>query len=548
MKKYLLLSAFAIINFVNFAQDLPEFEGEIKWSELFSVNRKVSAPEIIGHDGQNVYLMRYIKRKRFLEKYNIKTLQLQKSVEIILEYKNKDLELSSYFMFGNTPLLNTTFYNRDTKTTHSFFQVVNTNSLLISEPRPVGKNEVPEVKGVRNKIAMAQVGYETFSSSVLISDDRALAFISEPIYGEVDKDTKMPTVKGFRGKIYDDKLNLVAENDYNLPYDRFSVVQTKFSNSGLLYVAGYQTSIEEQGLLKRDQVILGKLEILVLDLERGEIEILNVDVTNRKIREFSFLIDDKDAVIISGLISKKGGGVSGGFYTKYDANFKEVSSNVVDFEDDFVTQDWSDRQKKKLEKSNSKKRKKGEKESQPDFYKYQLRDLILKPNGSLTLLAEQYYVRVVTTTYTDSQGNMRTKTTYYYYYNDVIVMNFSPSGKLEWKTLIDKYQVSVNDGGYYSSFFTVLENNDINVIFNDRESNSVDKEGLTKQELKALKRSTVGVRVLVDEEGNQSREKLFEFEENGLKLVPKICDQADEESVFLYARSRHGDKLGAINW
>ena len=131
---------------------------------------------------------------------------------------------------------------------------------------------------------------------------------------------------------------------------------------------------------------------------------------------------------------------------------------------------------------------------------------------------------------------------------DVIAVNFNAEGEILWKSVIDKYQVSTNDGGYYSSFFSVVDGNEISIIYNDRESNSVDTDGMTKQQKKKLKRKTVGVRVLIDSEGQTSKEKLFEFEEGGLRLVPKICEDADEEMVFMYARGRKGDKLGVIEF
>ena len=81
-------------------------------------------------------------------------------------------------------------------------------------------------------------------------------------------------------------------------------------------------------------------------------------------------------------------------------------------------------------------------------------------------MAEQFYIRVVTTTTTSANGGTTTTTTYYYY-NDIIALNFDENGELVWKTVIDKYQMSVNDGGYYSSFFTILQGNDINIIYND---------------------------------------------------------------------------------
>ncbi len=551
MKKITLFLILLISVATSFSQDIPEFEGEVSWSELFGVSKKVGSPDILGHDGEFIYLSRYIKRDRFIEKYNIRNLRLEQSMELNLEYKGKELTLINQFMYGETPVLYTSFYNKKTKINHSFIQTINKNTLAVSAPVPVSKTKVPTGKGIMGKVSMSVSGSSGgFSGTFLISENKELGFTKEVEYADQKKKGEALKTISTIGRLYDEDLKLLVENNFELPYQSFLIVETKLSNNGLVYMAGYQTSVEEDAsrVIKRDVTVYGQLEILVLEIESGDIEVLEVAVDDREVKAFTFRVNDDDGVVVSGLIGKEDGGVSGGFYVSYNSNLKETSANFIDFEEDFITQGWSVKTKEKLEKKNKKKKKKGEKETKPTFYDYRIRDLIQKPDGTTTLLAEQYYMRVVTRTYTDSQGNVRTTTTYYYYYKDIIALNFDNDGELVWKSVIDKYQVSTNDGGYYSSFFTVVDDNDINIIYNDRESNSVDTEGMSKQQKKQLKRKTVGVRVLLNEEGATSKEKLFEFEEGGLRLVPKICSDANEDLVFLYARSRKGDKLGVIRW
>ena len=552
MQKVLLtfLSLFLVIINSSAQDELEEFTGEIRWSQLFEVSKRVSAPDILGHDGEYAYLMRYVKRKRVLEKYSLRNLTLEKSVEIELEYKGQDLMLKNQFMYGNTPVLYTSFFNKKLNTNYSFVQTINPNTLVVSAPIPVSETKVPKSKGLLGNLSNSSGVGSYLSGSFLISDDRELGFIAESVYADQEKKGDEFKTMSTIGRLFDSKMNLLIENSYELPYESFSVAKTKVGNNGLIYMAGFQTGteVDESRLIKRTSTTYGDLEILVLDLESGDIEILVVDIADRKVRGFTFDINEKDEIIVAGFIGKETGGISGTFYSRYDSNLKEKGASFEDFEEDFITQDWSDRTKEKMDKKNKKKAKKGEKKTEPAFYQYIVRDLIQKPDGTTCLLAEQYYMRVVTRTYTDSQGNTRTTTTYYYYYKDVIALNFDADGELLWKSIIDKYQVSTNDGGYYSSFFTVVDGNDISIVYNDRESNSVDTDGMTKQQKKALKKKTVGVRVLIDSEGNTSKEKLFEFEEGGLRLVPKLCEDADEEMVFMYARGRRGDKLGVIEF
>ena len=163
------------------------------------------------------------------------------------------------------------------------------------------------------------------------------------------------------------------------------------------------------------------------------------------------------------------------------------------------------------------------------------------------MLAEQYYVREVTRTYTDSQGNTRTTTTYYYYYNNIIAVNFDKNGNYEWKKTIRKHQISTNDGGYYSSYFVVQNGNDVNIIYNDQESSLENKEEASTKVTVTRNKNIIGLQVTVSENGEISKGKLFSFEdENAMRLVPKVCENTGNGLVFLFAKGKKGNMLGTL--
>jgi len=101
-----------------YAQDT-EFTGTINWSVLFEVNNNTS-PDIIGQDGSSIYLSRFIKGDRHIEKYSLANLSLISSVEIELEYNEKELMLVNQFMYGGSPTLLTAFYKKKTKKSYLF--------------------------------------------------------------------------------------------------------------------------------------------------------------------------------------------------------------------------------------------------------------------------------------------------------------------------------------------------------------------------------------------------------------------------------------------
>ena len=520
-------------------QTTADFEGEISWSELFKVNRKVGSPEIIGQDGTHVYIIRYIKKKQFLQKYKLSNLSLVSSVLLSIEYNGKRLTIIDQFMFNETPVIHTSLFDSKKRKTYTFLQSINPKSLVISRPTKLSELDVPKRKGFI-KVTPLSVRMGT-SNPIIISEDGQLAFINT---GGISQEAKNGTeiVSNRNGKLLDADFEVLFESDYKLPYVNFEILETKLSNDGLLYIAGHQIERVKNTyrLHTRTSLIKGDLEIFVLDIETGDMESLKVDLDGKIIEGFTFKIAEDGSIIVSGLTGIEGSGVSGTFYASYEPDLSEIGISYTDFEPDFITTSWSKKAKKKLERKQNNDKKKGKEKTKPEFYDYIIKDLILKEDGTVTLLAEQFYIKVVTTTSTNASGQTTTRTTYYYYYNDIIVVNFDEDGEMAWKTLVKKRQVSTNDGGYYSSFFTLVNGNEISIIYNDRESNTVSTEGMTNAEIRKLKKNTIGKRVIIHENGEITHEKLFEFEERGLRIVPKVCSQINHEFVFLYARSYNG--------
>jgi hypothetical protein len=544
----LLILCFLLLPFVGFSQT--DLSKNVKWSELYEKSKKVAEPTVIGQDGENIYIIRFIKKKRYIEKYSLNSLTLKRSLLLELEYNDKDLTLIDQFMFDDQPTLYTNFYNKKTEKSYFFIQTVNTNTLTVGKPIKVAERDIQKSKGF-------MAGYTTsfrarYGAKMKRSEDGELG-----IFWTGKHEMKSPPKKGdpphktneFVGALYDANLKLKSEFEVKLPWDNFATTTSILSNDGIYYMLGYEYELGEEKKLLRNRVTIeaGQLHVVMVDTESGEIETVDIDTEEMEIEMLTFRLLSKGGFQVAGLTSEEEKGVSGTFAITFDDSFEEVNNNSHRFEDDFITTTWSDRSKKKLDKKNKKEDKKGKQKSVPVFYNYYIDHLIEKPDGTTTMLAEQYYVRVVTTTYTDSQGNMRTRTTYYYYYNDIIAVNFDTKGDFDWKTLVEKKQVSVNDGGYYSSYFVVPNENEINIVYNDSESNIEETEGLSAKEKKALRKNVIGVQVTLDAEGEQSKGKLFEFtEEVKMRLVPKVCTKAGDDIVFIYAKGKKGHKLGTI--
>jgi len=122
---------------------------------------------------------------------------------------------------------------------------------------------------------------------------------------------------------------------------------------------------------------------------------------------------------------------------------------------------------------------------------FPIQRLILRNNGGAVLVTEAAY----TSDYSYYDYFMQSFTNRIeYHFDDVVVISIDDTGEAEWSAVIDKDQISMDDGGYYSSFCSLLNSEELIVLFNDDISRdnqvigiTIDKSGEPKQQLTAKK-------------------------------------------------------------
>lgn len=119
------------------------------------------------------------------------------------------------------------------------------------------------------------------------------------------------------------------------------------------------------------------------------------------------------------------------------------------------------------------------KESKPEdhFGEVYVKDLILKSDGGVVLVAERY--KVVSQMY---QGHFNPRMPLpaaqaEYHYDDIIVLNINPDGSLGWGDVLYKRQFSRNDKGYMSSFFIMKNPEEIRFLYHDEIKSRNNKVG-----------------------------------------------------------------------
>ncbi|MCE3294772.1 MAG: hypothetical protein K0R65_486 [Crocinitomicaceae bacterium] len=347
--------------------------------------------------------------------------------------------------------------------------------------------------------------------------------------------------------VYDSDLEVVSEGEYELPYDadKVTITNNYLSNTGDYFLAA---KVYKAGDRKFFKSRLNLDKIVLMQVTPEGVEEFDLELKGGKfISDLSFSSDQNRLMTFTGLYSDASyTGVKGIFFLQLDFNKKSVTrEGWEEFSKDFITEGWSERAKKKAEKRAEKG--KGE----PELYEYDIRNIQTLKDGSMIGMLEQFFVREVTRT--DSRGN--TYTTYYYYYNDVIVYKVNKNGGFDWVKKVKKYQVSANDGGFYSSVASFHTDNKLVMLFNDNLKNYTesgtfidDNERFYPTSYK--KKTNTVAKVEIDlATGELERQTYFDRKETKAYAVPKkfTVDYTRKEMlmVLLYGKK---EKYGVLSF
>jgi len=522
MKKIFLILFSIAFTVLSTAQVSSRFAKNIKWKDI-EKSKKQPDPILVGNTDRELFFISNKKGKHTLQNFSVGSLLLKNSRLLELEFRKKKLHFIDSYMIGDNPVLLTSFYNKKTNTNYLFYHVVNPKTLMMGPPKVLAKKVFKKTKKAKRKVRSI---YSFEGITTTSSDDKSISFVTfpDPAKEELFEDK---VNKSYIAKIFDENFNEVNNFSYNFPFDNFDIRQTVVSKDGLAYIIVDKLVKDETVKKKRSpRFLIEDTYLLYIDVTSGESDFFKLELEDRNFSQIGLKTLRDGGLAISGLTEREGeSGVDGSFSIVYDKDMVEVNNSIESFEKDFITATWSNRAKKKIAKKNKKRDRRGKKKITPQFYNYYVDHIIELSDGSYTMLAEQYYVRVVTTTHRTANGGSYTTTTYYYYYNDIIAVNYDKKGEFQWKKRIKKHQVSTNDGGYYSSYFVVENDDDIEIIYNE---------------------GKVAVKVQLGPEGSIRKDNIIEFSERRMRLVPKQCGLLKDTGVFLYAKGKTGSKFGVL--
>ncbi len=493
---------------------------EVKWTKEKKSKKKFSLKKFIGFDNTGYYVWlstgsSYSKKDNLLH-YD-KKFNLDKSAQLNLGKGSKKKKVFTTLLLNDKLYLFTTFKNRKNKKHTLYLQTVNKKTL---QP---GK----ELK----KIASIDFGKKLFKNSgeftIKISKDstKVLVYYNLPI--------KKNESEKFGFKVFDQNMNELWQKDVTLPYVNklFEFESFIVDNQGNVHILG--KLYNEKRMAKRKGKVNYKYKILSYYNKGEELKKYDVRLKDKYINNVHLAINrDNNNLICAGFYSNKSDYIASGiYYLTIDHKTKNViKESFKPFDAEFLTQYLKKSKKKKV-----KKRMKKGKETGLLFY--ELNDIITRKDGSVVLIGEYNKIHRYTSTTTDGNGNMRTTTYTNYIFGNIIVVNVTPDGQIQWAQKVPKLQVSVNREGNFTSFATMVTDDHIYLIYNDNPKNlltSKNSKGKIYQ-LENPRKSIITVATL-DNNGKLSRGVIRKPQKSKLYLVTRGAVQLDDKNMVIFAK------------
>jgi hypothetical protein len=570
IKKY-LFALVCISSFVAFAQE-PEntlSRPPIQWSKEYEEPANSNLQKVIGTEGGGFYALRIHQKgvlgtgsiTAIIEYYDA-NMKLIRSKELDLEYKGKDRMLKDVVMLQGKLWLLSFFYNEKHEKTYLFAQRINNQTLTMSR----------DITMVSEQDETNKERQDVFSYGISRDSSKIVVFTRQQ--GEKKE-------QEFALSVFDSDFNEVWSKNAHLPYNRksFNVDEYQVDKNGNVFLLGMvytegANRLERKGKPTYQYDLIAYMRDSTTDIQ--EYKILLKD---KFISELTFRVADEGDLVFSGFYSEKDAkGMKGTCFFKINPRTKDMTSvSTREFGFDFITQNFSDRNKEKAKAAIAS----DNKEKEPELFSYNLDKLILRSDGGAILIAEQYFIEERSNNYNNfgspysmggyspyyspysyyspfyspysyysPYGNSRrynnNRPDLYFHYNDIIVVNIRPDGEIDWAARIPKRQLSSNDNGLFSSYAMSIVADKLYFTYNEDPRNLDPKSKKTYTE--EPDKYSVVVLAEINRQGEVKRAPLFLNRDEGITSRPKICRQIGRNKMAIYGEQGRHYRFGLLTF
>lgn len=436
--------------------------------------------------GGKLQLEKVDNRMVMVRKQEVKPKVDGRSVNFVEAIQTK----SGIFFLGTT-------INTGDKLTNLYAFPVNADKMSLGEPQLL--EAVDYSKGKKKDSKDFKFSFAPDSSKILL-------YYNVP--GKKDE------FESFGFKVFDAALEQLFELEVEIPYTQklFDVLQVAMDNDGSIFLAG--KLYNEKRRESRKGAVNYSTKILVFKNQSvvpTEIDVVfdDVFISSLKMNFRANLIS-----IVGFFSDSKSVGEKGVFVMDIDKEKSEIlQHNLKFFDKKFFTMGLTNKEKERL----NKRMRKGKEVS---FQRFEIDHVLPGKDGSFTIVAEQRYIEVVTTS-TGPNGASRTDT--YFNNNHLLVFKVNKDNEIDWYTKVIKSQRTSNDGGFSNGYVMIPTEKKLYFLFNEGKKAYDPKKNKTPGFVSTYvksKKSMVSL-AAVDGEGNTNKVKVMDGKVDKFLLIPK---------------------------
>lgn len=458
---------------------------ELTFSRPQKITGKVAEFEVIGQTDAGLMVHQWGDRYHAIEVYDSEDMNIKWTKEIFLpDKKSKILAIIPY---QNELIL---FYTlKKKRTSYVYVRKINTDLQQI----------MPEVV-----VDTVQRNFGSYGFSYQVSVSKNKSYLS---LQRINNDFN--GVNNVHCVVLNRNLELLGQK--NIPIANKLLNEDNFlSNNGELFLLDTQTKRTFGSSTPQFE----NFKLLRFNAANDKLNFVLIEDVQYLLSDIQFEVDDRNRRIIAGgyYAERQSGDVSGYFYLFIDLETNSVSEKVfAPFNTEIIQRISSNT----LIKSKS------------QVANLNIREVITRQDGGALLIGELFYTVQQHTLPRASFDNFysRQQGTSYYYY-DVLLLSINPDGSMYWGNVVQKRQISDDDGGYYSSFGIVNNRSQISLIFNEEIASTTNVNSYT-----------------FDSAGQYAISSLLRAKDYNLMTAPRYSKQVSPDVVIIPAFNDRNDFL-----
>ncbi|MGB3468937.1 MAG: hypothetical protein WBA74_26870 [Cyclobacteriaceae bacterium] len=323
--------------------------------------------------------------------------------------------------------------------------------------------------------------------------------------------------------VYDEKLDVISENEYDLAYksEVVEISDVRILNDATVHVLA---AIREENI--------SEYALLTAKLSKSQLASTSMYIDNQYLTELLISDSKNGMVTCGGFYSEEGfNTVAGTYFAKINTLTGELEKqNAVRFDNEFALKgEWRHNKLEKLVKKG--------REVLSDYW---LDRAIPREDGGLTLIAEQYRRLTLRNNFGTNFSTLQ----YIHMYIKILVISIDHQGNIEWNKKVNKNQeiriISDLPHGSYKPFY---HNGMLYLLFNDHEDNLLTDENSKVNSYNGHK--GFSKLVTLDRSGQMGEYPIYLQTGKGPTMIPKSSAMINN-NLIIVASNPKVQRLGKV--